>query len=351
MKKAILLRLAAAAAVFGLCSARVCGRDEEACGRGRALHQPGLQFLPAGRRDASANWRRRATWSRSPITSTTGTISAGRTRWATPENTERQIRLRQILRRALGLHAAGRHQRPHPCQRLATAPPSSATLGEFAEIRRGPQRRHQASCGPAIASIIDAGERAGRSKSAHLVLVYFDPAQAGRHRARREQAARRSPTGTRSPASRPPACGMARPRASNFRAARSPRSGGCAVLLQSMGKDGLPGPDPRRGGRSAGSRDACATKDRVPDRQTTTTKNRCQLGADTGLFGFGIVAPGSLRKTEVGSIRRRPVGGGLGVYEPVPDRTVSGNEGMIRRTLGRAARIKNGSNVAKHHQS
>jgi hypothetical protein len=40
---------------------------------------------------------------------------------------------------------------------------------------------------------------------------------------------------------------------------------------------------------------------------------------------FGIVALGFLAKTEVGSIRLGPVGGGLGVYEPVPDRTVSGN--------------------------
>ncbi|MGB3832329.1 MAG: hypothetical protein WA975_10750 [Mesorhizobium sp.] len=40
---------------------------------------------------------------------------------------------------------------------------------------------------------------------------------------------------------------------------------------------------------------------------------------------FGIVALGLPLEAEVGSIRRRPVGGGLGVYEPVPDRTVSGN--------------------------
>jgi len=53
-------------------------------------------------------------------------------------------------------------------------------------------------------------------------------------------------------------------------------------------------------------------------------KNRCQLASDTGLSGFGIVA-GFLMEAEVGSIRRRPVGGGLGVYESVPDRTVSGN--------------------------
>jgi hypothetical protein len=44
---------------------------------------------------------------------------------------------------------------------------------------------------------------------------------------------------------------------------------------------------------------------------------------------FGIVAPGFLTEAEVGSIRRRPVGGGLGVYEPVPDRTVSGNKGKF----------------------
>src|SRR5215207_4018146 len=36
-----------------------------------------------------------------------------------------------------------------------------------------------------------------------------------------------------------------------------------------------------------------------------------------------------LPEAEVGSIRRRPVGGGLGVYESVPDRTVSGNEGKF----------------------
>ena len=40
---------------------------------------------------------------------------------------------------------------------------------------------------------------------------------------------------------------------------------------------------------------------------------------------FGIVAPDFPKEGEVGSIRLRPVGGGLGVYEPVPDRTVSGN--------------------------
>ncbi|RWO24404.1 hypothetical protein [Mesorhizobium sp.] len=55
-------------------------------------------------------------------------------------------------------------------------------------------------------------------------------------------------------------------------------------------------------------------------------KNRRQLASDAGHLGFGIVALDfSKGETEVGSIRRRPVGGGLGVYEPVPDRTVSGN--------------------------
>jgi hypothetical protein len=44
---------------------------------------------------------------------------------------------------------------------------------------------------------------------------------------------------------------------------------------------------------------------------------------------FGIVAPDLPGKAEVGSIRRRPVGGGLGVYEPVPDRTVSGNTAKL----------------------
>jgi hypothetical protein len=44
---------------------------------------------------------------------------------------------------------------------------------------------------------------------------------------------------------------------------------------------------------------------------------------------LGIVALRFLAEAEVGSIRRRPVGGGLGVYEPVPDRTVSGNEGKF----------------------
>ncbi|RWE36854.1 MAG: hypothetical protein EOS78_16275 [Mesorhizobium sp.] len=67
-------------------------------------------------------------------------------------------------------------------------------------------------------------------------------------------------------------------------------------------------------------------------------KNRRQLASDAGHLGFGIVAPGfSEEKTEVGSIRRRPVGGGLGVYEPVPDRTVSGNAGKFVGHWGMSA--------------
>jgi hypothetical protein len=43
------------------------------------------------------------------------------------------------------------------------------------------------------------------------------------------------------------------------------------------------------------------------------------------------------RKTEVGSIRLRPVGGGLGVYEQAPDRTVSGNTGKFVAQWGGSA--------------
>ncbi|MGX7875792.1 hypothetical protein ACVDG5_026475 [Mesorhizobium sp. ORM6] len=42
-------------------------------------------------------------------------------------------------------------------------------------------------------------------------------------------------------------------------------------------------------------------------------------------------------------------GRGLGVYEPVPDRTVSGNAGKFVGHWGMSA-DKKGRNVAKHHQ-
>lgn len=42
-------------------------------------------------------------------------------------------------------------------------------------------------------------------------------------------------------------------------------------------------------------------------------------------------------KTEVGSIRLRLVGGGLGVYEQAPDRTVSGNTGKFGGQWGGSA--------------
>ncbi|RWO22915.1 MAG: hypothetical protein E5Y16_15975 [Mesorhizobium sp.] len=91
-------------------------------------------------------------------------------------------------------------------------------------------------------------------------------------------------------------------------------------------------------------------------------KNRRQLASDAGHLGFGIVALDfSKGETEVGSIRRRPVGGGLGVYEPVPDRTVSGNTRKfvgdwgnstvkIRQDCGEASPISTGVfiNVTGH---
>ncbi|WP_144378645.1 hypothetical protein [Mesorhizobium amorphae] len=54
-------------------------------------------------------------------------------------------------------------------------------------------------------------------------------------------------------------------------------------------------------------------------------KNRRQFWPDAGWKTSRLSLRLSWLKAEVGSIRLRPVGGGLGVYEPVPDRTVSGN--------------------------
>jgi hypothetical protein len=44
--------------------------------------------------------------------------------------------------------------------------------------------------------------------------------------------------------------------------------------------------------------------------------------------------------SEVGSIRPEPVGGGLGVYGQMPDRTVSGNERIVVAHWGAKASKK-----------
>lgn len=54
---------------------------------------------------------------------------------------------------------------------------------------------------------------------------------------------------------------------------------------------------------------------------------------------------------EVGSIRPEPVGGGLGVYGQLPDRTVSGNDRIVEVHRGVNARkkcSKSGENITKH---
>ena len=78
--------------------------------RARAVYQPGLRHLPAGRHGAGEVRRAQPTSSPSRCRSTSGTISAGRTR--SPRREHRAAEgLRQGARRRRHLHAAGRRQR------------------------------------------------------------------------------------------------------------------------------------------------------------------------------------------------------------------------------------------------
>ena len=195
--------------------------------------------------------------------------------------------------------------------------------------------------------MIDADGAPGGQGDAHLVLVHFDPMKP----VAIERGENKGTTITyANPVTGIQTAGMWHGKAGALRiAAQRDRQEGRLRRAAAVGEQGWPArPDPRRRGRSR-------RKPRRPDAgqlpRTAAKKNRCQLASDTGHSGFWDRRTRLLlRKTEVGSIRRRPVGGGLGVYEPVPDRTVSGNS-VNSSDIGASARIKNGSNVAQHHQS
>ena len=96
------------------------------------------------------------------------------------------------------------------------------------------------------------------------------------------------------------------------------------MLLQSVNKEGLPGP-------ILGAAVIPPERRNAAELAASTLAGQRKTGVSlllTPVFRIlGSSHPAFLREAEVGSIRRRPVGGGLGVYEPVPDRTVSGNDG------------------------
>ena len=141
-------------------------------------------------------------------------------------------------------------------------------------------------------------------------------------------------------------------RASNCRASEIAKKGGCAVLLQAV-EQGWRCPGRSSAPRSSASPKADRSRaDRLDAAATSAAKQKSRRQhALTPVFRSWDRRTGFREEAEVGSIRRRPVGGGLGVYEPVPDRTVSGNERINSSDIGASARIKSGRNVAQHHQS
>ena len=117
MKKGDVLRLTAATVFLGVSFGPAMRRIEEARRRRRAVHQPGLQLLPAGRRDPGDLAKQGDVIALAYHVDYWDYLGWQDT-LATPDNTARQYEYAQILRRALGLYAAGGDQRPHPCQRL-----------------------------------------------------------------------------------------------------------------------------------------------------------------------------------------------------------------------------------------
>ena len=227
--------------------------------------------------------------------------------------------LRQGLRERAGLHAAGRHQWPRPCQR------GQRRGGRGADRSTRPARacrwRSTSPAGDSV--VIDAAGVPDGKGNAHLVLVHFDP-EAGRHIERGEN---KGQTITYANPSGVQTAGMwhGKARGSNCRAARSTRRAAARSCCSSGEQAGRC--------RRRPAPHCAAWSSLQPDRPQPAPLIRAAKRGKTG--ASLLPAPVQLfwdRRTrispeaEVGSIRRRPVGGGLGVYEPVPDRTVSGNE-------------------------
>ena len=63
--------------------------------------------------------------------------------------------------------------------------------------------------------------------------------------------------------------------------------------------------------------------------KSQAAKNRCQFGADTGSMVLGSSHLVPCKNEGWFDPAKAPWAGGLGFTEPVPDRTVSGNEGMF----------------------
>ena len=84
---------------------------ERAARRHRAVHQPGLLVLSAGRQAARRIVARSVADHRSACRSTIGIIWAGRTRWRIRGHSSPPAGLFRGARRPRGLHAAGRGQR------------------------------------------------------------------------------------------------------------------------------------------------------------------------------------------------------------------------------------------------
>ena len=182
----------------------------------------------------------RARSSRSATTSTTGTISAGRTRWAAPKTPPARMHYgKSFGKRSVYTPQAVINGRTHVngAKREAVA----GALADMRELRRRADRRHRHHAFRRQHPD-RRRRRAGRARATRIWCWSISIRRGRSSSSAARTRAARSPMRTPSPACRPPACGTARPVRFEFPQSEIAKKGGCAVLLQSVSKDGLPGP-------------------------------------------------------------------------------------------------------------
>ena len=157
-----------------------------------------------------------------------------------PENTARQYAVRQILRQP---RRSIRRRPSSTAAPMSTAPSARRSTGALAEMEKSGDGL---TVGIAVTRsgesiMIDAAGAPGGKGDAHLVLVYFDPMkpiaiERGENKGRTITYA--------NPVTGVQTAGMWHGKAVRFEFPHSEiaKKGGCAVLLQSVSKDGLPGP-------------------------------------------------------------------------------------------------------------
>jgi hypothetical protein len=184
------------------------------------------------------SWLGAATSSRSAIMSTIGTISAGRTRWRRLTTPSGRSSGKAFGKREVYTPQAVVNGRIH-----VKGGKRGAVKAAVSELERTGSGMsvdlNVTRTGESV--VIDAAAAPGGTGDAHLVLVHFDPMKSvaierGENKGKTLSYA--------NPVTRIQTAGMWHGKAARFELPRSEinKGGGCAILLQQVSKDGLPGP-------------------------------------------------------------------------------------------------------------